>query len=629
MVCCPFPDHDDDSPSCGVVTTRSHPKYKLGSFNCFAGETRVITSSGTVPMKEIVGKRVKVLTEGGKWVSTTFKQYGRQKLYRIDLSRNGNTKTVYATAEHRWFVDSLDWRRFVGESSDTKTQLLGEKRTIDLEPGVYLKSETPLKEKFTLDRKAIQHGFVCGDGTLDMNGRAIAYFCGDKIEIKKFFREWKKHRYTYHYRDQIGGMPGEWKELPSLSENKEYLAGFLAGFIAADGCVDKSGVVSIDSKDMGVIDRVRDIAIKLGITVMRVREKYRATNYTKGKKTKIVSLMFGRKDFPSKLLLRSKHKERFSSNKKATKDRLSWKVEAVTKTSRVETVYCCVVPKTHSFVLEDYILTGNCLGCGKNGHWNRFAEVIGAETIPEWDTKEKNVSDEILEGIEDKLLGEDEFTVKKILKIMQCEEAQPWPVEFDWRGFKGSLINKVGGLIIQDNYNEDVAVVFPVSIHKRIRGGVKAVMQKRDKQTSYITMRGEWINKYGLFPFDYTLHLIKKRKYNFVVLVEGPRDALRLLRNGIPAMAVLGANTIGKVKAMLIESMDVQVYVITDNDSGGDKLWMNLKEKLGKIKPKRLKLPKEKDAKGKLIKMDPFNAPKYVLDNIKDYLRQNNSWKVI
>ena len=34
MVCCPFPDHDDDSPSCGVVTTRTHPKYKLGFFNC-------------------------------------------------------------------------------------------------------------------------------------------------------------------------------------------------------------------------------------------------------------------------------------------------------------------------------------------------------------------------------------------------------------------------------------------------------------------------------------------------------------------------------------------------------------------------------------------------------------------
>ena len=80
---------------------------------------------------------------------------------------------------------------------------------------------------------------------------------------------------------------------------------------------------------------------------------------------------------------------------------------------------------------------------------------------------------------------------------------------------------------------------------------------------------------------------------------------------------------------MLVESLDVQVYVITDNDSGGDKLWQNLKDKLKRSNPKRLRLPKDKDKKGNLIKMDPFNAPKYVLENIKDYLREHNRWKVI
>ena len=283
-----------------------------------------------------------------------------------------------------------------------------------------------------------------------------------------------------------------------------------------------------------------------------------------------------------------------------------------------------VVTRTHPKYKLGFF---NCLGCGTKGHWNVFADKVGAEHIAEWDTKEKNIGDEILEGIEEKLLGEDEFTVKKILKIMRCEEAQPWPVEFDWRGFSGSLINRVGGMIVQDNYNEDVAVVFPVSVNKKIRGGVKAVMQKRGKQTSYITMTGEWIQKYGLFPFDYTRTMIRKRKYNFVVLVEGPRDALRLLRMGIPAIAVLGANTIGKVKALLVESLDVQVYVITDNDSGGDKLWENLKSKLTKAKLKRLRLPREKDKEGKLIKMDPCNAPKYVVENIKEYLQEHNNWK--
>ena len=41
-----------------------------------------------------------------------------------------------------------------------------------------------------------------------------------------------------------------------------------------------------------------------------------------------------------------------------------WIVVSVEPTDRVEEVYCAVVPETHCFVLEDNILTGNCLGTG-------------------------------------------------------------------------------------------------------------------------------------------------------------------------------------------------------------------------------------------------------------------------
>lgn len=42
-----------------------------------------------------------------------------------------------------------------------------------------------------------------------------------------------------------------------------------------------------------------------------------------------------------------------------------WKVVSVEETDREEEVYCCVT-STHSFVLKDFILTGNCFGCSKN-----------------------------------------------------------------------------------------------------------------------------------------------------------------------------------------------------------------------------------------------------------------------
>ena len=44
---------------------------------------------------------------------------------------------------------------------------------------------------------------------------------------------------------------------------------------------------------------------------------------------------------------------------------LEWKVVSVEETDREEEVYCCVT-STHSFVLKDFILTGNCFGCSKN-----------------------------------------------------------------------------------------------------------------------------------------------------------------------------------------------------------------------------------------------------------------------
>lgn len=44
---------------------------------------------------------------------------------------------------------------------------------------------------------------------------------------------------------------------------------------------------------------------------------------------------------------------------------LEWKVATIEETDREEEVYCCVT-STHSFVLKDFILTGNCFGCSKN-----------------------------------------------------------------------------------------------------------------------------------------------------------------------------------------------------------------------------------------------------------------------
>lgn len=258
-----------------------------------------------------------------------------------------------------------------------------------------------------------------------------------------------------------------------------------------------------------------------------------------------------------------------------------------------------------------------------------MAEVAGLQPIQEWNNKQQAVERVISVEEERKLLSSSSLTERDVLNNMGCTEAQPWPAGIKWRSFDGAFLQSIGAKIIHDTYADNVAALFLVKISGRVRGGVKAVYEKKQGGLGYLTMRGEWVSSYGLFPYDYTKRLIQKHRFSFVILVEGPRDALRLLRLGIPAIAVLGANTIGKRKALFISSLGVDtVYVMPDNDKGGKALWENLKQRLTErgLVPKRLKLPREVDQNNKLIKMDPFNAPREVIKNLTTLLKERHSW---
>lgn len=268
----------------------------------------------------------------------------------------------------------------------------------------------------------------------------------------------------------------------------------------------------------------------------------------------------------------------------------------------------------------------HCFGCKAHGEWNVFAEKTGLQTIKEWNSKETNVEYDA-DKVEDALLGESGMTMRGVQRIMGCPEAQPWPEGMDWRGVSGKLISAVGGKVINDERADGIAVLFPIKIGRKIRGGVKAIFNKKTPSAlGYITMNGEWVKQYGLFPYAYTAKLIRENGFTFVILVEGPRDALRLLKMGLPALAMLGASAVSRAKMLYITSLGVdQVYVMPDNDNGGRTLWRNIKQRVPSAR--RIKLPREKDENGKIIKMDPFSAPAPILKEVRLLMRDRHGWK--
>lgn len=274
----------------------------------------------------------------------------------------------------------------------------------------------------------------------------------------------------------------------------------------------------------------------------------------------------------------------------------------------------------------------HCFGCGTKGPWNKLAEVANLDKIKEWatssDVSTKLISHEVEEG----LLGDTGLTFKSVLKKMKCEEAILWPESLEWRGFPGRLIQKVGGHIVNDEYAESVGVLFPIKINGKVRGGVKAIYErKHDKQRAYDNMKGEWVKKYGLFPYMFAAKMIKKYRIPFVFVVEGPRDALRLCSLGIPAVAILGATSMSEVKALLIMNLRVtHAYIMSDNDKGGDTMAKTAKKFLKdteSLEVKRLKLPRKKDENGKIIKMDPGNAPRKIIKRIFEFLKEEHGFK--
>lgn len=323
---------------------------------CFSGNTKIITNKGHKKLNEIVNEEIFVLNINNEWEKAKVRCYGKDKLYKLTLSRYGKTKEIYTTKEHLWYAAK--------GYKDARYQLLP---THKLKQKMKLPYAIPKKANVEILPEYVCRGFVYGDGWVLKNtnkGGAFCQFVNEKQEMLKYFEGFGGKRWHDDKGDnsivKLCSLPIEWKlQIPTLNNSPSEIFSWIAGYLAADGsCSNTSGQVTISSSKKCDLKKLKELAEYIGIATLSI-VKFNRIGLGK-EETPIYQLTFSRADFNDKILLRSQHKKAYNENLCKNFKISRWTIKSIEETDIVDYVYCCETEETHTFTLEDNIVTHNC-----------------------------------------------------------------------------------------------------------------------------------------------------------------------------------------------------------------------------------------------------------------------------
>jgi NAD-dependent dihydropyrimidine dehydrogenase PreA subunit len=317
--------------------------------DCFAGDEQFFTSYGLRSFAELENQAVKVLTDDG-FRPAVVKRFRRKPLVKLELApafeerdRYGGTRlttrnisrfrrSIWATPTHAWF-------------------LADGQRTDSLAPGQFVPSAraTPKRASESY-RLGVLHGLVYGDGTWTRQQvrtrdhvHEVALF-GERVgRFRDFFNRVRFDRGFDVHPGYVGTGIVEAgvnlkRALPDTGDS-EYIAGFIDGWLAADGDPVRAGSWRLRSTDHEALAWVEAVAPYAGfIAVGSGEEGNLETNF--GVRTRPIRWLY--------LATRPTY----------------WRVMTVENVEAdAENTFCAVVPQKHAFTLAGGILTANCGAC--------------------------------------------------------------------------------------------------------------------------------------------------------------------------------------------------------------------------------------------------------------------------
>ena len=309
-------------------------------YNCFSKDTTFVTSEGIKSFNDFNDNdSISVLTHKGNWKTAIVRNYGKQELNEITITKGRNHQKIRATQNHRWILKDGTY-------------------TTNLSVGDKLLNAPAIFDAFDYDnaspfeRLYWAYGYVFGDGTkIKSNGKNYDYsmvrLCGD--DKNKYYNRFEELGFSSSSSLSLNGdcifYTGKYlKTYPDPKiDSPELIRAFVAGYLDADGGKNRSqtslskynDIVASDEDHQYVIENLFSIA---GITIFNIMDiSGQETNYGIRKNAKRYSI----------------------STNLSSKTNSVFSVKEIKK-STFEEVWCLEVEDDHSFVLSGGISTGNC-----------------------------------------------------------------------------------------------------------------------------------------------------------------------------------------------------------------------------------------------------------------------------